>query len=369
MPARLHQTRASAEALDFVGRDALMAVPFAAVAAFCLYHGIGGRSVTEQVVLLGGGGVFALVALALAVVRQRLSLALGTRSYVRWRRFGPSAGTRQGSLDEITGVTLDTQAQYGTDGGAPTVNWVVLLEFRDPTQRVQVAEFVFSAQRAYLYAIELARRLKTAFIDKSGFTPLVTPWADLDKPIVGARRKQPFPALPAGARADVSGAAPERAIVFAPAGWRPTIVAAGLFCALVMGFGAAGFFGLVGTQRYRLDVMGHAVPVWWIAPLAFFALGLLGLSAVILAGASRLHIRESAEAIAVVKRVFGRPWRAIEFRKAAIIVIEHRLDPIRVRAARHEVLVRAPGQVLRLREGALSNGELAWLALALLAML
>lgn len=370
MPARLHQTRATAEALEFVARNALAAIPFAAAAVLCAYHGIGGHGLTEQVFLLAGGALFALIALALVVVRQRLTLALGAQTYTRCRRFGRHAGIEQGGLDEIIGVVLDVQAQYGSEGVATTADWVVLLEFKDPAKRVQVAEFPVSAARAYRYAIELARKLRTAFIDKSGFAPLITPWADLDKPRASDGRMRPIPALPAGSRIVLSGAPPERTIVFPPSGARPPGIAAGLCCAAIASFGAAGLLGIIGAQRYQVDVFGHAVALWWVAPLAFCALGLLGLGAVIVAGATGLAIRESAASITVGKRIFGRPWRrATEFPKRAIIVIEHRLDPIRVHAGRHEVLIRAPGQVLRIREGAVTNAELAWLAQALLAML
>jgi hypothetical protein len=78
MPAQLHQTRASAGAVEFVGRNALMALPIAAVAAVCLYRGLELRALGSQILVFGAGGLLAALAAALAVTRQRLTLALGS---------------------------------------------------------------------------------------------------------------------------------------------------------------------------------------------------------------------------------------------------------------------------------------------------
>jgi hypothetical protein len=254
MAGQLHQTRASAEALEFVGRNALMALPLAAVAAVCLYRGPELRTLGSQILVFGACGLLGMLAAALAVTRQRLTLALGPRTYTRWRRVGRQAGLEQGSLDEVAGVTIDVRADYDTDGGTPIPSWVVLLEFKDPPRRCR------------------------------------------------------------------SPATPPR------------------------------------------------VQVWWVAPLAFVALGGLGLVATVLGVGARFEIRETATSLVFIKRLFGRPWRATEMPKPAIIVIEHRLDPFRVRGGRHELLVRALGQVVRLPEGGPSNADLVWLEEALLAM-
>jgi hypothetical protein len=94
----------------------------------------------------------------------------------------------------------------------------------------------------------------------------------------------------------------------------------------------------------------------------------LGLLAAILAVAIRLEVRETAASLVFIKRRFGRPWRVREMPKAAVIVVEP-LDPFHVRSGRHEVLIRAPGRVVRLLEGGPSNADLVWLEQALLAML
>jgi hypothetical protein len=371
MPAQLHQTRASAEAVEFVGRNALMALPIAAVAAVCLYRGLELRALGSQILVFGAGGLLAALAAALAVTRQRLTLALGSRTYERWRRFGRQAGIEQGSLDEITGVTIDVRADYDSDGATPIPYWVVLLEFKDPAKTVQVARHAAagSAPKAYGYAVELARRLRTSFIDKAGFQPRVTPWADLDTPMPRGGGKRPFPALPAGSMMALSGEAPERRIVFPVAGRQWLAIVPGGVCALVMLFGLAGLLGIIGPNRQQLDILGQEVQVWWVAPLVFCALGVLGLLAAILAVATRLEIRETAASLVFIKRRFGRSWRVTEMPKAAVIVVEHRLDPFHVRSGRHEVLIRAPGRVVRLLEGGPSNADLVWLEQALLAML
>jgi hypothetical protein len=372
MPAQLHQTHASDEAMEFVARNALMALPLAAIAATYLYRGFELRSLGVQILVIGIGGLVAAVAVALALTRQRLTLALGARTYARWRRFGRQAETEQGSLDELTGVTIDVRADYDTEGGAtPIPYWVVLLEFKDPAKTVQVGRYAASAAapKAYGYAIELARRLRTSFIDKAGFQPRVTPWSDLDKPMARDGRNRPVPALPTGSGIALSGQAPERRIGFPVAGRRWLAIIPASFCALIMAFGLAGFLGIIGPQRQQLDILGHEVQVWWVAPLAFFALGLAGLLATVIAVASAFEIRETAASLAFTRRRFGRPWRVTEVPKAAVIVIEHRLDPFRIRAGRHEVLIRAPGQVVRLREGGPSNADLLWLEQALRAML
>ncbi len=368
MPAHLYQTRASADALEFAGRNALMALPIAAAAAACLYRGVELRTLAQQVLVIGAGGLLAALAAALTVTRQRLTLALGARTYTRWRHFGQHGGLEQGSLDEVTGVTIDVRADYDTDGAAPTRYWVVLLEFKDPAKTVQVARYAVSgsAPKAYGYAIGLARRLRCSFIDKAGFQPRVTRWADLDKPVARAGGRRPFPTLPAGSTIALTGEAPERRIDFPVARRRWLAIIPGAFCALVMVFGLAG---LLGAHRQELDILGYEAQIWWVAPLIFFALGVLGIVATVLTVATRFEMRETVASLVFIKRRFGRPWRVTEVPKPAIIVIEHRLDPFRGRSRRHEVLIRAPGQVLRVPEGGPSNADLVWLEQALLAML
>jgi hypothetical protein len=176
MPAQLHQTRASPEAVEFIGRNTLMALPIATVAAACVYRGLELHLLGQQILVVGAGGLLAALALALSVTRQRLTVALEARTYTRWRRFGRQAGFETGSLDEVSGVTIDVRADYGSRGATPSRYWAVLLEFKDPAKTVQVARYAASgaALKAYGYAIELARRLRTSFVDKAGFQPRVT---------------------------------------------------------------------------------------------------------------------------------------------------------------------------------------------------
>jgi hypothetical protein len=206
---------------------------------------------------------------------------------------------------------------------------VVLLEFKDPAKTVPVARYAASgsAPKAYGYAIELACPLRTSFIDKAGFRPRVTLWTDLDKRMPRDGRKRPFPASPAGSRMALSGQAPERRIGFPAAGRRRLAIIPAAFCALVMIFGLAGLFGVIDLHRQRLDILDYEVQVWWVAPLAFAALGGLGLVATVLGVGARFEIRETAASLVFIKRLFGRPWRVTEMPKSAVIVIEHRLDP------------------------------------------
>jgi hypothetical protein len=158
MPAYLRPTVQSGSTLKFAARTYWGALAIAVLGggAFSAYYVLSNR-LARLYFLAWAIGCF-LGAFWRLFWRDDIEIDLLRRCYTRRRGHWPKIRTGQGSLDEITAVTIAFEKRQDRHGGLLDF-WTVGLRFTDTTEPLLVAEFLKEEQRARDLASHMAARL------------------------------------------------------------------------------------------------------------------------------------------------------------------------------------------------------------------
>jgi len=358
---------------------------FAAIGYFAIDDSVGAW------VFTGVGLLFVAIGIGGAFWRHELRLDLNARRYSRLKGFWPSPKLREGGLEEIEGVALQTEERRSKDH-TYTV-WVVKLPFRGEEEPVSVHE-ARDEMGGYARAESLAKKLRVPLLDRTEMPERVTPWEKLDETVadrVAAQSKgwgvpssvgAPPPASFGGSRIFYDQTPSRRVILLPAMGMNALSIFLGLFG---LAFAAGGGFFLYAMLS-GMPVNESPEGAGWVIAPVFILIGLGTVTFGYAAAAARGVVREDGDTLAIGMRVLGRDWGMKRFVKREIEQVELRIaaEPAR-RSGRlrvggasiamgsspstpgQEVLVRSDRAVARLGKN-LTDEERQWLRDALTSM-
>jgi hypothetical protein len=345
---------------------------FAAIGCGILYFGIlHAESSSARWVAIGMGAFFAAIGLGGALWRHELTLDLSTRRYRGQRGFWPSPGKLQGSLDELAGVVLTHTLRRNKDSDHPV--WVVSLDFSGWEKPFSFFETT-SERKGYRKFEEIARRLRTSAIDRTGEQEIKRTYDELDRSVAdrergggepGARIEEP----PPGSGIEWTRSEIGAPMIVLPAlGFNVAAVFLALFGLPFLGFGGVALASALGWSG--VEVSGSLTAKCVVGGV-FVVIGIVCWAGAVFGSVAREVFREDRDAIVVSYFAFGRhyrnrrlPWRDIED-----ISIKPRGSSGSRRSgpANTEVVLRSDEIVARVA-GDLPPDSQRWLCLTLLAL-
>lgn len=346
---------------------------FAAVGCGIVYFGIWHAPPNAtRWIAIAMGAFFAAIGVGGALWRYDLTLDLTTHGYRGQRGFWPSPQALQGSLNELDGVLLTRS--WRRSKNAEHAVWVVSLDFQGWEKPVSFYETT-SERKGYRKLEEIARRLRTSAIDRTGDKELARTSDELDRSVAGSESDAGFDS-PAAIAEPPSGSGIEWTrseigtpmIVLPALGFNAVAVFLGLFGSPFLLFGAVALASALGWSG--VEVSG-TLSAKWVVGIVFVAVGALCWAGAIFGSVGREVIRGDREALLVSLFAFGYDYRRRRLPRRDIEDIS--MKPSRSSRSRRssgaktEVVLRTDELVVRLA-GDLPAASQQWLCRALLVL-
>jgi hypothetical protein len=350
---------------------------FAAIGCAAAYFG--SRYIDPPVarwMVTGMGALFAALGVGGALWRYELTLDLVARSFRRRRGFWPSPRILQGSLSELNGVLLTRTWRRGENSESAV--WVVSLDFQSWEKSVRVFETT-SERKGYRRLEQLARRLQTSAIDRTGDREVSRSADELDRPVAdrkpdgGAESIHEIENPPSGSGIEWTQTEIGAPMIVLPAqGFNLAAVFLALFGLPFLAFGAVALASAIGWTG--VEVQG-TLAAKWIVGAVFVALGLLCQAGAVFGSVAREVIRQDGEALVITLLAFGHHYRTrrLPLREIEDISIRPSKSSRSRTTRRHsgsertEVVLRTDDVVARVA-GDLRDGSQQWLCSALLTL-
>lgn len=259
---------------------------------------------------IGMGVVFAALGVGGALWRYELALDLLARTYRRRRGFWPSPRTQQGPLSELDGVLLTRTWRRNEDSESAV--WVVSLDFRGWEKPVRVFETT-SERKGYRRLEDLARRLQTFAIDRTGDREISRSPDELDRPVAERERDDGVDSIreiedpPSGSGIDWTRTEIGAPMIVLPAlGFNVGAVFLSLFGLPFLAFGAVALASAIGWAG--VEVQG-TLAAKWIVGGVFVVIGILCQAVAVFGPVAREVIRQEDDALVITLLAFGHHYR------------------------------------------------------------
>ena len=335
---------------------------FAAIGVAVVY--IAGQTIAStpaRWMTVGIGLLFAAIGVGGALWRYELSLDLLSRTYRKRRGFWPSPRSREGSLNELRGVSLSRTWRRADDSSSAV--WVVSLEFEGWETPVSVFETA-SERKGYRRLEQLARRLQASAIDRTGDEERIRPAGQLDRPLLQSDDHRAVEGPPPASRIErTTTETGEPMIVLPPMGFSWAAVFVAILGTPFLAFGAIALLSAVG---WRVVEVKGSLAALWIVGGVFVVVGTILWAAAIFGPIAREVIRREGDALVITLRAFGRHYRRRRLPLGRIEEVS--IKPSRsARSEKTEVVLRTDAIVARIAGELPPDGQ-RWLSRALLAM-